>query len=94
MIKFDENRIPEQRLTTLTAYISESDLASQGKRFAMEVISELIRKSVYLHTNTIQQIISETILSNETRIYIQERIRAEIDVQIKEAVADMFQRDK
>lgn len=93
MIEFNESRIPEKRLTTLTAYISESDLASQGKRFAIEVVSELIRKSVYLHTNKLQEIITELILSDETRTYIQERIRVEIDREIKEQIKDMFKRE-
>jgi len=92
-IKFDSTRIPEKRLTVLSAYISDVSLLMQGKKFLHEVLAQLVRQSVTVHRMDIDNMITEIIMSSETREYIQNKIRETIDKQIQIEIEEMFKHE-
>jgi len=94
MIEFSEGYIPEKRLSTLTAYISNLDLHQYGKNFVKTVVYELIKQSVLVHRIELENMVTEYIASSDTRKYIEDKIREAIDKYIADEVAEIFNRDK
>lgn len=94
MIEFTEGRIPEKRLSTLTAYIDEMQLLMHGKSFVKTVIQRLVEQSVIIHRIELENIVNEIVLSPETRKYIEDKIRETIDKAIQQEVNDIFLRDE
>ena len=94
MIDFKEGYIPEKRQTTLTAYVSESDLLALGKNYARHIVQELVKQSVIVHRIELENIVTEFICSQETRKYIEDKVREAIDKYIVDEVAEIFNRDK
>lgn len=94
MINFEEGKIPEKKLVTLTAYISEVELLFHGKNFANHVIKDLINRSIMLKQAELMFIVDEILMSQETRNYIQTSIREAIKEHIGKEVDNMFDRDK
>lgn len=89
-IRFDSMRIPQERISVFHAYVNDAQLIAQGKKFFHEVLAELVRKSVTLHRLDIDNMVTDIIMSPETREYVTAAIRKAIDEQIKEEIAEMF----
>ena len=92
-IKFESSRIPRDRLSTITAYIDEVALMNQGKTFLHHVLAELVKQSVLIHRVEIDNIVTEYIMSNETKEYITSKIKESIDKVIQQEVDEIFKRD-
>lgn len=92
-IRFDSQRIPEKRLSVLSAYIDEISLMQNGKRFLHEVLAQLVRQSVTVHRLDIDNMVTDIIMSPETREYVTNAIRKAIDEQIREEIKEMFKHE-
>ena len=90
MIEFEERRDPSRGLSTLTAHINDSELMMCGKNFVKTVVHELIKQSVLIHRVDLENIVTEYILSQETRKYIEDKIRETIDNFIRDEVKEIF----
>lgn len=90
MIDFKESFLPEKRLTTLTAFVSEVELMARGKHFAKEVIHELVKQSVLVHRIDLENMITEYINSEDAKKYIHDYIKDAIANAIREEVREMF----
>lgn len=92
-IKFETNHIPQQRLSTITAYINEISLMENGKKFLHHVLAELVRQSVLVHRIEIDNMVTDYIMSDEVKEYIKAKIRESIDITIQQEVSEIFKRD-
>ena len=94
MMEFKEGRIPERRLSTLTAYIDDIELMQNGKNFAKVAVHELVKQSVYVHRIDLENMVVEYITSSEIKEFIKNEIREAISRYIQEEINEIFRRDK
>jgi hypothetical protein len=90
MIEFKESRLPDKRLTTLTAYISETELHIHGKNFAITVIHELIKKLIFEHIDDLEKMVVELTVSPEMRKFIEDEIKIAAKKAIQNQINEMF----
>lgn len=86
MITFKEQRVPEQMLTTLTAYLDERTLRAVGKDFTVDIVQRLIKETIALHRMELQEQVRVVLGSSETKEYIRTTIREMVDKLVEQEV--------
>lgn len=93
MIEFTEGYIPEKKLSTVTAYISQLELLAHGKNFATTVVTELVKQSVLVHRIEVENMVTEFIMSPDIKKYIEDKIKETIDSFIQKEVEGIFRKE-